>query len=424
MLNHPDVVKTVADAKAQVAKHPISDIVDDEGNQYVDLVMEGGGMLGIALVGYTYALEQAGIRFLGVGGTSAGSINALLIAAMGAPAEAKSPAILEELCAKNFHDFIDGSSDARDFIDSAIAGKGPVVLAFKAAQVIDDVNGHLGLNPGKDFYNWISDILARRGIHTLAQLKDRLATLPKGLRTRNGKLLDTAEKAEARLALVAADVTTETKVVFPEMAELYFADPDGENPARFVRASMSIPFFFQPYVVNRIPRSPGQEAKWKKHAGLTVDGWKIPTSVTFIDGGIMSNFPIALFHDTTKVPDAPTFGVKLGGDGRKHDTSRPLKLLGAIFNSARHCLDYDFICQNPDYRQLVCPIRVDDYNWLDFGMSDTDKLGLFVEGVLAAGQFLATFDWPAYKKTREGTMVATNAAPDTKGDQWERRPAG
>ena len=37
--------------------------------------MEGGGVLGIALTGYTYILEQAGIRFLGVGGTSAGSIN-------------------------------------------------------------------------------------------------------------------------------------------------------------------------------------------------------------------------------------------------------------------------------------------------------------------------------------------------------------
>jgi NTE family protein len=67
-----------------------SDIVDARGMQYVDLVMEGGGMLGIALVGYTWALEQAGIRFLGIGGTSAGSINALLLAALGTPADAKA----------------------------------------------------------------------------------------------------------------------------------------------------------------------------------------------------------------------------------------------------------------------------------------------------------------------------------------------
>jgi len=30
-----------------------SDIIDDRGNQYVDLVMEGGGVLGVALVGST-----------------------------------------------------------------------------------------------------------------------------------------------------------------------------------------------------------------------------------------------------------------------------------------------------------------------------------------------------------------------------------
>ena len=32
--------------------------MDKSGNYYVDLVQEGGGVLGIALVGYTYILEQ------------------------------------------------------------------------------------------------------------------------------------------------------------------------------------------------------------------------------------------------------------------------------------------------------------------------------------------------------------------------------
>lgn len=41
----------------------------------------GGGVLGIAHVGFVRMLEAAGIRFLGVGGASAGAINAVLIAA-------------------------------------------------------------------------------------------------------------------------------------------------------------------------------------------------------------------------------------------------------------------------------------------------------------------------------------------------------
>lgn len=68
-----DLIDVLERVQRECKGKEFSDILDAEGNQYVDLVMEGGGMLGIALVGYTYVLEQAGIRFLGVGGTSAGS---------------------------------------------------------------------------------------------------------------------------------------------------------------------------------------------------------------------------------------------------------------------------------------------------------------------------------------------------------------
>jgi hypothetical protein len=51
-----------------------SDVVDDQGNQYVDLVMEGGGVPGVALVGYTYVLEERGIRFLRVRGITPAAI--------------------------------------------------------------------------------------------------------------------------------------------------------------------------------------------------------------------------------------------------------------------------------------------------------------------------------------------------------------
>lgn len=49
-----------------------SDVIDAAGNQYVDLVMEGGGVLGIAKAGYVYILEQVQLRFVGIGRASAG----------------------------------------------------------------------------------------------------------------------------------------------------------------------------------------------------------------------------------------------------------------------------------------------------------------------------------------------------------------
>ncbi|MFQ2704535.1 hypothetical protein ACK3ZF_16740 [Aeromonas caviae] len=36
-----------------------SDAIDEDGNQYIDIVMEGGGVLGVALIGYLYTLEEA-----------------------------------------------------------------------------------------------------------------------------------------------------------------------------------------------------------------------------------------------------------------------------------------------------------------------------------------------------------------------------
>jgi NTE family protein len=407
LLNDPDLTNAISGLQARItkSKRQYSDIIDDAGNQYVDLVMEGGGMLGIALVGYTWALEQAGIRFLGIGGTSAGSINALLIAALNPPGEAKSPKLLKLLGEKNFYDFVDGDSDARDFIDSWIEGAGKIKLAFKAAQVLDSINDKMGLNPGTAFEQWIRDILAAEGIRTLAELRQRMHTLPQGLRERGGRLLDTPEKAANELAIVAADVATETKVVFPKHTKLYFANPDAVNPARFVRASMSIPYFFQPYKLSPLPKGDEAEANWlevgyeksKEKGGL-------PKYGLFVDGGIMSNFPIDLFHDYSKVPSAPTFGIKLEYDQRRHDINGPLQLFGAIFNSARHCLDYDFLHRNPDYKKLIQWIPCQQYNWLDFKMSDKDKAGLFKEGALAAVSFLETFDWPAYKTLRAGMV--------------------
>ncbi len=48
----------------------------------IDLVQQGGGMWGIALLGYCYILEKVGIRFFSHGGTSAGAINALFLSSI------------------------------------------------------------------------------------------------------------------------------------------------------------------------------------------------------------------------------------------------------------------------------------------------------------------------------------------------------
>src|SRR5215213_7263903 len=96
-----EILTILKDLKDQVKNKNYSDIIDANNYQYVDLVQEGGGVLGIALVGYVYVLEQMGIRFLSLAGTSAGSINTMLMAAAGTCDIEKSEWILDCLCNKN-----------------------------------------------------------------------------------------------------------------------------------------------------------------------------------------------------------------------------------------------------------------------------------------------------------------------------------
>ena len=389
--------------KFKNGQYIVSDIIQKEKGltyQYVDLVMEGGGVLGIALVGYIYALEKAGIRFLSIGGTSAGSIAALMLMAVDDRDQIKSDKLIEILFGLDIKEFIDGDDDAKDFslfLGQDDLSKKKIKAIWKGAQVIDNVVNDLGLNPGDTFVSWLEENLKASGVSTLKDLKHRINYLPDGLQNRTTSKRVT--RLECELALVTADITTETKVVFPEMAPLYWAKPDNVNPALFVRASMSIPLFFQPFQASGLTRIPGYKKKWKELAGY--EG-KIPSKVYFQDGGIMSNFPINLFH-VDGVPLAPTFGVKLNSSARKYQSiDGPISYLFSMFNSIRHYADFDFLARNPDYSQLITYINTEDHNWLNFFMKDKEKLELFRKGVLNGFEFLEQFDWKKYKKVRGG----------------------
>jgi NTE family protein len=443
MINNAGLKKELFSIRQQLQKPDagISDVIDGEGNQYVDLVMEGGGMLGIALVGYTWALEQMGIRFLGVGGTSAGAINALLLAALDIPSNPKSPMLLEILANKNFYEFVDGNKDAKGLIELALNKKATfkaVRMLWQILKVKNHVCTNYGLNKGDAFFEWLNKLLTDSGIKTLYDLDLRLSTPPPGLRLRNGKLFTDADRPSGRLVIVAADVTTETRVEFPKMANLYWADPQSVPPALFARASMSVPLFFEPLRIDNIPQGEKAENNWEELAGYGKEDptEAIPETVMFVDGGVVSNFPIDAFHCIGRVPRMPTFGVKLEYDQRcKLQQQFPpyadgkfsalLPLLGTVFNSARHTLDYEFIKKNPDYKNLVefipCTYKdtsgkIASYGWLDFNMPDSHKEALFNQGARKAIKFIKEFSapfgghsnkWEYYKQLRRGLIEQT-----------------
>lgn len=403
-----DVLYLIQDLKEKkIPEKNFSDIVDDAGMQYVDLVMEGGGLLGIALVGYVYILEQMNIRFLQLGGASAGSINALLMAVADKIDQPKTNWILEKLANKDLSEFIDGDEDARDFIKALMNDAKMVKIIWKGWQVIDNLRDDLGLNPGHNFHQWVTSLLKEKGIRTVADLENHLKYVPPGIR--HG-ISNKSYPPNCRLAMVAADVTTETKVVFPEMADLYYKIPEKANPADMVRASMSIPVFFEPFRLTNIPAKQSDWENWYKKVNYR---GKIPEEVFFIDGGIMSNFPIDLFHKHDKMPECPTFGVKIGIDRNEPNEIKGFPhLLGAVFDSARSGYDFDFIKRNPDYKHLVAYIQTGHHNWLDFHLSDEAKIDLFVRGATTAARFLQTFDWHNYKDIRKHAIHVFKKSDD------------
>ncbi|WNG41177.1 hypothetical protein F0U61_51340 [Archangium violaceum] len=448
------------------ANKAFSDIINDPKkypgslrHQYVDLVMEGGGTLGIALVGYIYALESVGLRILNIGGTSAGSIAALLLAAVNKDkSEPKSERLWELLSQLKLETLEDGGPLAQRFVEALRQKQTPstssslgsrfkerlrgVRLGFKRSwrglRVLPVLSKTLGLNEGEEFKKWIHAILEQEGVDSTKKLIDRVEQPPKEelvLREREKRPQQpfTPEQGEnapehkkVRLKLIAAEVSTGVKVDFPLMAKFFFPNWQNESPAQFVRASMSVPFFFYPMHLTGLENVPqAVKEEWKEK----VSDSELGESCTLVDGGIMSNFPISEFH-RAGVPNSPTFGVKLGLEKRrmraltgeletpagcerpglrrflKHLINkyrlRPLGQFGlALFNSARQTLDNDFIYDNPDYRFLVKEIDTGKHHWLDFDLSPADQVDLFLRGLEAGAQFLQSFNWEDYRKVRE-----------------------
>jgi NTE family protein len=406
-VNQPEFQQMIEEAK-QLKNKVFSDIIDDEGNQYVDLVQEGGGVLGIALVGYTYILETAGMRFFHLAGTSAGAINTLVLAGIDNIDKAKSQQVLDVLAKQDLFEFVDGDPVLKSIIQQIIDGtpfkKMLGKLAWNYRKIKRALFVNLGLNPGKKFESWLETVLKEspNQITTIGELIEKRGKVyfPKGLKHRITGQAITDEYAH--MHIIAADITTQTKVQFPAMAHIYWGDEMWkQSPAKMVRASMSVPFFFVPFEIDNIPHAgePANEA-WEKYANYS---GTIPEKVKFVDGGMISNFPINVFHSPAGTgPRKPTFGVKLSTYRNHYAVVDDLGgFIGSMISTMRFDADNEFLIQNPDFEKLICYIDADkDFNWLNFKMSDERKKKLFLLGAGKALLFLKQFDWEAYKKLR------------------------
>jgi NTE family protein len=252
-----------------------------ERERNVDLVCEGGGVLGIGLVGAYSVLEASGFQPQNLAGTSAGAIVATLIAA-GYRAERIRDIIFE--------------LDFARLTDPTRIQRVPLIGGTWVGQMLSLVFQQ-GLYEGDVLLETIRGYLQAQHVVTFGDLR-----------------YDASPTAEPRyrhkVQVIVSDVTGRRLLRLPMDAQPHLAtDPDHLPVAETVRMSMSIPFYFKP-------------VRWP-HPGERRDH-------LLVDGGMLSNFPVWLF-DSPGPPPWPTLGIRLEQPQRTEADEVGLQLLPVQF---------------------------------------------------------------------------------------------
>jgi NTE family protein len=323
-----------------------------------DGVFQGGGVKGLALVGAVLGFADHGDvaikRWVNVAGTSAGAIIAAYLATDHSPEQLKD--LLTRIPYKSFEDWGRGGEIVRG--------------AWNLAR-------HHGLAHGEAFRSWFDEVIDSK---TFADVRRQDSGPDK-----------TGEDNPYRLRLIATDATQHKMLVLPTDLANYSLpgrhdaiDPDSFPIANAVRMSMSIPYFFQPVLL---------EAK---------DTGEL---CTIIDGGVLSNFPVWLFDVPDHDPVRPTFGFHLkGGKGVGSGLEQIVESLGwpfelgvNIFRTTSDAWDERFMSDSTVVR--TCTVLAGDIATTDFDLTDPEKKQLLQNGQDAAAAFLDSFDRDKYRNT-------------------------
>lgn len=333
-----------------------------------DLVLEGGGVKGSGLVGAITALVDRDdpYTFPRVAGTSAGAIVASLLAAGIAPAGIKT--IMDDLDFSKFEDEPKGFTH----IPHVGAAFG---LLFREGMFLGDF-----------LHTWIADTLAEHGVRTWADLKDDDA----------GSGLPPEQRY--KLVVIVSDVSRGLMLRLPwDYEALFGVDPDTQLVADAVRASASIPFFFEPMRLEADPKITGH------------------TRIVCTDGGMLSNYPIDIFDRHDDAPSRwPTLGVKLSA--RTSLSKDPWSPDATDFQLAKSLLAtmqgaHDRVhVADPSVASRTIFVDTTGFSATDFSLTAADKTTLFTNGNTSGERFLDCWSWDAWKRGDYASLLNAVAA--------------
>jgi NTE family protein len=351
-----------------------------------DLVLEGGGVKGIALAGAVITLHEAGYVFPRVAGTSAGALVACLMAAYQARGVDLSQ-LERDMRELDFRKF------RRQ--DAAEKYLGPLGDAYTLLR-------YQGLYPTTFLHDWLSGKLDAIGIATFGDLK-----------ITDDPDTSLAPQQRYRLVVHTTDLSRKALVRLPWDLPYYLlagqeqADPvrqieviDSYRVVDAVRASMSVPYYFRPFVQQ------------------TALG-----ECTWADGGMLQNFPITAFDRTDGRSNRwPTFGVKLSARPSSDQPDRQVRgnlreALSIIHTALGEWNQYLLDAEGVGNRTVY--VDTSGFSSLDFALSDADRETLYRRGRDSAETFLA--DWAGQSRLPSGHGPDQETSRGAAGDDANGR---
>ncbi len=353
-----------------------------------DLVLEGGGVKGIGLAGAILVLAEAGYHFPRAAGTSAGAIAAALVAAV-----EKSGQDMRVL--RTYLDEIDYTQ----FMHVGTLRHAFERLGGRFANICE-LMFHCGLYSGDYLRTWLRPRLAECGVSTWADLAirpedDPDMSLPEGQRYR--AVMHVSDISRGRLARLPWDYD-----------DYYGLPARDQEVVAAVRASMSIPFFFVPV------RTATHPAETRLPGGKVLR-WPGGT-VTWVDGGMLLNFPINAFDRADgRPPRWPTIGIKLSAQPAGQPTDVPVD---TSVEEGYRCLktmmsewDRFYVQQTTADRTIF--VMNGGIPATKFDLTTNEQQTLFLNGAKAATNFL--IKWADVGHVPRSTQQAAAAEAESAG---------
>lgn len=312
-------------------------------------ILDGGGAKGAALVGCLQAAEQFGVEFIGYGGSSAGSIVALLASLHFSPRELRQ-IILEELDFTAFLD--DGGVALRKLIDlpENVQSIFPIARYYLTRfGLLRQIKRNLGLYKASALESFL-----------WGKIKEKLPAVGNDRNITFSNLLSQKgpnDRHPLPLRIVVSDLGSHKPRVFS-------AGGDFEGPViDAVRASISYPFVFRPV---------------RYHNSFLVDG------------GLSSNLPVFLFEHERRQRGVPIIAFDLVPPERQPDNSEAGfgRFCGDIFTTALE--SSDFLLRRFLGRVFRVPVPVpSDVRTFDFDMSKEKRELLLDVGYRATYEYFS-----------------------------------